>query len=137
MARHGADGDPLRLIPVQLYGDNVAVCKTVSTQVMLWKSCASFRQPALQSLLPVSSTCLRHTDRASLECVFWVLQWSIVVMASGVWPATDHLGQEWPVGSWRRTFGESGKRLAVDSRALWWESVGDWEWLVSVYGFDI
>ena len=137
MARQGADGDPQCLIPVQLYGDNVAVCKTISTLVMLWKSCSSFRQPALQSLLPASSTCLRHTDRMSLEAVFRVLRWSFVVMASGVWPATDHRGQAWPEGSWRRTAGESGKRLAGEYRALWWESVGDWEWIAATFGFDV
>ena len=84
------DGAAATTIPLQVYGDNVSVCRTVSCLVMLWRSCCSFKLPALESLLPVSSTPLKGTDRASLERIFAVLVWSLGVMATGVWPATDH-----------------------------------------------
>ena len=138
MARHDhvRGGNFEHMIPLQLYGDNVSVCKTVSVLVMLWRSCTGFRLPALESLLPVSATPLRHTDRMSLEAVFAVLQWSLHVMATGRWPDRDHRGERWPAGSFRRELGESNTPLVGNYIGIWWELVGDWEWIAHSFGFD-
>ena len=109
----------------------------MSTLVILWKACCAFRLPAHESLLPISATPLKGTDRYSLEAIFKVLVWSLAVMAAGVWPAADHLHRPWPQGSRRAKLGAEGARLAGPFRAIFWESVGDWEWIAQTFGFNI
>ena len=128
-----------RMVPVQLYGDNVSVSKTQSCLVVLWKSAASFRLPALEGLLPVSSTLLRNTDRVSVESVFAVLRWSVDVLATGRHPANDHREQPWtsvtdPTGKRRAA---AGKPLAGGYFAVVFEAVGDWEWLSHTFGLNV
>ena len=139
LARHPqlAGGDSSRVVPLQLYGDDVAVCKTVKCLVMLFRSCSAFRLPALEALLPISSTVLKHVDRRSLQEVFSVIRWSLMALATGDFPDRDHRGEEWhrPEDSRRQAVG--GTPLADGWRALFWESVGDWEWLAKTYGLDV
>ena len=131
------DADAATTIPIQIYGDNVSVCKTVSCLVMLFKGCCAFRLPAHESLLPISSTPLKGTDRYSLEPIFQVLVWSLAVMAAGVWPAADHLDRPWPEGGRRAKLGAEGARLAGPFRGIFWESVGDWEWIAETFAFNV
>ena len=127
-----------RMVPVQLYGDGVAVCRTYSCLVLLWKSSASFRLPAIESLLPCSSTLTKHTDRRSLEEVFAVLRWSLSVLQSGVWPDSDYKGRAWahlPGQEHRQA--RAGTPLAGGFSAVFWDVVADWEFLSKMFGFDV
>ena len=124
-----------KTIPVRLYGDDVAVAKTVHCLVLLWTSLAVLRLPALEALVSVSSTRLERTDGRSIEEVYRVLRWSLEVLGTGKWPATDHNGEPWPEGSTRAERAEEGEDLAEGWVALSWEIVGDWKWLAEAVGF--
>ena len=129
--------DPSRTVPLQLYGDNVAVCKTVNCLVMLFRSSASFRLPALESLLPISSTVLKDVDRRSLAEVFSVIRWSMNAMASGVFPERDFRGNEWDRPEDARRRAVAGTPLADGYAGVFWEAVGDWEWIAQSFGLDV
>ena len=132
-ARH----DPARVVPLQLYGDNVAVCKTVSALVMLFRCSCAFRLPAIASLLPISSTVLKDLDRCSLNELFSVIRWSFGVLASGLFPDRDHRGEEWVREEDAHRSEKANTALADGYVALFWEAVGDWEWLAQSFGLDV
>ena len=127
-----------RMVPIQVYGDDVSVSKTMSCLVMLFKSSVSFRLPALEALLPVSSTLLRHCDRRSIESLLAVIRWSIECLAAGHHPDVDHQGQAWndrtdPSGNRRAA---AGTQLAGGFFGVFFEAVGDWEWICKTFGFN-
>ena len=103
-------------VPLRLYGDDIAVAKTVHCLVLLWTSAASFRLPAGEAYLPVSSTKLEGTDRQTLEELYKVLRWSLELLCTGKWPAVDHLGRPWPPGSKRAQLAAAEADLAGEFR---------------------
>ena len=64
-----------------------------------------------------------------------MLRWSLEVLGTGKWPATDHNGEPWPEGSTRAARARAGEDLAEGWVALFWEIVGDWKWLAEAVGF--
>ena len=126
-------------IPLRLYGDDIAIAKTVHCLELLWTSATAFRLPADQAYLPISSTRLEGTDRRTLEEVYKVVRWSLQALGRGKWPARDHLGQEWDTsttaGAHRARL--AGTDLAGEWRALIWEICGDWKWLAESIGFKV
>ena len=133
LARH----DRARVVPLQLYGDNVAVCKTISALVMLYRSSCAFRLPALESLLPVSSTVLKDVDRRSLNELFAVIRWSFTALASGVWPDRDYRGEAWVRDEDAHRRDKAHSPLADGYVGFFYEAVGDWEWLAQSFGLDV
>ena len=130
--------DPGRMattVPLRLYGDDVAIAKTVHCLLLLITSAAAFRLPAGEAYLPVSSTRLEGSDWRTTEEVYKVVRWSLEALCKGKWPATNHLGQPWPPGSERARLGESGADLAGEFIAIIWEICGDWKWLAEAIGF--
>ena len=122
-------------VPLRLYGDDIAVAKTVHCLVLLFTSAAAFRLPAGEAYVPVSSTRLEGSDWRTTEEVYKVLRWSLEALCKGKWPATNHLGQPWPPGSERARLGEAGADLAGEFKAIIWEICGDWKWLAEAIGF--
>ena len=122
-------------VPLRLYGDDIAIAKTVHCLVLLLTSAAAFRLPAGEAYLPVSSTRLEGSDARTTEEVYKVVRWSLEALCKGKWPATDHLGQPWPLGSERARLGEAGADLAGEFKAIIWEICGDWKWLAEAVGF--
>ena len=121
-------------IPLRLYGDDVSVAKTVSCLILLWTSCATLRLPALEAWVPCSSTRLEGTDFRSIEEIYKVLRWSLEVLCTGQWAATDHTGKPGPGESTRAERAASGQDLAESWIALIYEIVGDWKWLAEAVG---
>ena len=104
---------------------------------MLLRASCAFRLPALESLLPISSTVLKNVDRRSLNELFSVIRWSFAALASGFVPERDYRGDEWlrPEDAHRRE--KAGTPLADGYVGLFWEAVGDWEWLAQSFGLDV
>ena len=130
--------DPGRMattVPLRLYGDDIAVAKTVHCLVILWTSAVAFRLPADEAYIPVSSTKLEDTDQRTTEVVYKVVRWSLEILCKGKWPASDHLGRPWPQGSQRARLGAVGADLAGEFRAIIWEICVDWKWLAESIGF--
>ena len=63
----------------------------------------------------------------SLDDIMKVVVWSLGCLMDGTYPRHDHKGNPWPQGSTREFLG--GKQLAHDdSRGVFVEARGDWEW---------
>ena len=68
----------------------------------------------------------RHT----FDDVFSVVAWSVRALISGLYPKHDHLGNEFPKGSYRRRM--AGKSLGIHGTIL--RKFGDWAWFKQSLG---
>ena len=118
------------IIPLRLFGDDAPVCNTNSVDTLLLCSCTAYNLPALLSKLPLCCTPIKHTDHSTFDAIHRVVMWSLEILASGVWPATNHEGGQWPETDRRYQLGRQQSRLMGRFTAIYWETTGDWKWLM-------
>ena len=66
-----------------------------------------------------------------------MLRWSVSALQSGVWPDSDYMGRAWrDLEGQEDRAARAGSPLAGGFFAVFWEAVGDWEWLSQTFGLD-
>ena len=134
-ARRPAPQDALHnIVPLRLFGDDVPVGQQQSMDMLLWCSACSFGLPALLSRMPAMCLRMKNTVAVTFQAIYKVLVWSMRCIEEGYWPQTDHSGQAWHDQDSRRYHrGRFRERLSGERRGIFFETSGDWKWLVSAF----
>ena len=127
-----------KIIPVSLHGDGVAVTglgKTWGRSCDCWSWCSLLGQGStiqfnfLIYLRPKLGIC-----PTSVQDLWVLLAWSFKSLSTGLWPSTDHLGNNFPVGS--QSALRAGKQLANGYSAVLWSVKGDLDYYAAALGLN-
>lgn len=88
-------------LPVCLYGDDAPVNKVESLTIITWSSLLGQKSAWDTRLLICVLPKKWHIKHVTLAPIWKVIAWSLQVMRTGTWPATDWQGRPWPPGSFR------------------------------------
>ena len=121
----------VKVLPLQLYGDDAEMSKGGSALVFTYSSpnCAlsSWSSKMLIAVVP-----LRICTDETLETIYACVRWSFDVLLSRRWPTHDCWGEPWT--DWRRD--KAGSLLCQDMECagIIVRVLGDWKWLKEALG---
>ena len=122
------------IVPLRLFGDDVPVGQQQSMDMLLWCSACSVGLPARLSRLPAMCMPMKDTVPVTFQAIYKVIVWSMRCIEEGYWPQTDHEDQAWlDQDSTRYHRGRFREPLSGERRGIFFETSGDWKWLVSAF----
>ena len=116
---------PSKAIPVRLHGDDASMTRLHSFLSVNFCSCISVGVSTQDCKIGIGVLPLRDIMHNTTEEFYAPIVHSFWSAAAGMYPETDHLGEEWPPGPRRD---RAGHPLPRGMRLVWVETVGDWKW---------
>lgn len=110
---HGDDAQYVKNGKLLLLSLNGPLCRTANSRLVL--TCLDWARSCPQTL----------------ALIYSIIVWSFEVLASGLWPETDHAGRPWSKRSWRTRL--QGQPLMDGRLGVWTETRGDWKWLKETF----
>ncbi|CAE7458459.1 unnamed protein product [Symbiodinium sp. CCMP2592] len=125
--------DAEHTLPLQLHGDGtpvVGIGKIWSRQLTSYTWNSLLAEGWTKDSMMPSWFCFDETEagRETTDEFFRIICWSFACLASGVWPAANHLGAKYPAGTVEAR--RAGTPLANGLRGIIWSLNGDAEYLV-------
>ncbi|CAE7677342.1 unnamed protein product [Symbiodinium sp. CCMP2592] len=125
--------DAEHTLPLQLHGDGtpvVGIGKIWSRQLTSYTWNSLLAEGWTKDSMMPSWFCFDETEagKETTDEFFRIICWSFACLASGVWPAANHLGAKYPAGTVEAR--RAGTPLANGLRGIIWSLNGDAEYLV-------
>ena len=128
-----AIGEPLKCIPIRLWGDDAPIAKRGrQCRAFSWTS-AVVRLESLHCKMCAYCIDPQVVDFGMETELLKAIVWSINVMGMGTHPAYDHTGRPWAPASPRARL--SGQPLSPEGHiGIYVETGGDWPFLCQIFG---
>ena len=123
----------VKVVPVQLYGDDAELSKGGNALVLTYSSplCGL---PSWKSKMLIAVVPLRLCTPATLETLYACVRWSFDVLLGRRWPERDYWGKVWD--DWRSE--RAGQFLCVhlECAAVVVRLLGHWQWFKETLGLS-